>query len=330
MGNNEQLNTAWLTRLTNPHHDGTTQQIDDFVQSFVTDNARFLEKRTAVHQCRQKEDEVWMKAQRDPAVKRLDAADNRQDAYVSAARYIINAHAGLPDDEPTKAEAQVCEQVFKDYKFRTDNAKGAEADKIIQMAQNFQPHQAFLTQIGAWTFYQKAIEAAKLVREILGERALTVGSFVKNEMADARRSTDQAIADLYKTIMAMLELVPSAELTALVTQLKGIELYAKQYYISNGKPSGGGSGSVSQSGSGSNSGSGSGSGSEQGGGTGTITPSGDDNGGGSGSGSGGSGSGSGDAGSGDNGGGDDNGGTQLDEGGTPDSDGNGGFDNADQ
>ena len=91
MGNNEQLNTAWLTRLTNPHHDGTTQQIDDFVQSFVTDNARFLEKRTAVHQCRQKEDEVWMKAQRDPAVKRLDAADNRQDAYVSAARYIINA-----------------------------------------------------------------------------------------------------------------------------------------------------------------------------------------------------------------------------------------------
>ena len=58
MATNNQLNTAWLVQLTNPHHDGTTQQIDDQVQAFVTDNAVFNQKRTALHQARQTEDET--------------------------------------------------------------------------------------------------------------------------------------------------------------------------------------------------------------------------------------------------------------------------------
>ena len=207
MAESYQLNTAWLGELANAHHDGTTQQIDGFVQSFSTTNARFLEKAAAVANARQKEDVVWMKSQRDDAVAQLEAADKLQDSYVSAARYIITAHAGLPDSEPTKAEAVVCAQVFKDYNFRTNEAYGAESDKIIQMQQNLQVHQTFLTQIGAWAFYLKAVEQAQQVRSLLGERALTKGEFVKGEMKSARRATDVAIADLYKTILAMLDLI---------------------------------------------------------------------------------------------------------------------------
>ena len=217
MAESNQLNHAWLALLTNPNHDGTTQQIDDFVQAYVTDNQVFNQKRAVVHQARQKEDEVWLVSQRDPAVVRLEKADQKQDGYVSAARYINLAHAGLPDEEPTKAEAVECEQIFKDYKFRTDNAYGVEADKIIQMQQNFQPHQAFLTQIGAWTFFTKAVEQAYLVRQYLGERALTKGEFVKGEMKKARHATDLAIADLYVTIAAMMDLMPSEELTTSTT-----------------------------------------------------------------------------------------------------------------
>ena len=39
MATNNQLNYGWLADLPNPHHDGTTQQIDDHVQAFETDNA---------------------------------------------------------------------------------------------------------------------------------------------------------------------------------------------------------------------------------------------------------------------------------------------------
>ena len=246
MAESNQLNHAWLAFLANPHHDGTTQQIDDFLQAYATDNAVFNQKKSIVHQSRQKEDEVWLKSQRDPAVERLESADKKQDAYISAARHIITAHAGLPEEETTKTEARQCAQVFKDYSFRTDDAYGAESDKIIQMQQNMQPHQAFLTQIGAWTFFTKAVEQAQLVRQSLGERAITKGEFVKGEMKTARRTTDLAIADIYKTITALMELVPSSELTALYTQLKGIELYARQYYLKETSPgSGNGTGSGS-------------------------------------------------------------------------------------
>ena len=296
MATNNQLNTAWLAQLPNPHHDGTTQQIDDHVQAFETDNAVFNQKRAALHQARQTEDEVWLKSQRDAVVPLLDAADKTQDGYVSAARYILMAHGGLPDTEPTKQEAAVCLQVYKDFKFRTDDAYGAEADKIIQMQQNLQPHQAFLEQIGAWTFFTKAVAAASQVRQYLSQRAQTKGEFVKGEMKSARRQTDLAIADLYKTLMAMQELMPSDALNALITQLKGVELYAKQYYIASasGASTNVAGGTTSASGSGSSSG-----------GVGTITTggglsSGSDNGSGGGSSSG-SGSGSG-SGSSDNGG----------------------------
>ena len=248
MAETNQLNYGWLDDLSNPHHDGTTQQIDDFVQAFVSDNSIFNQKKAAVHQARLREDDVWFKSQRDPVVPRLEAADKQQDGYVACAHYIIMGHAGLPDDEPTKAEAKQCAQVFKDFKFRTTDAYGAESDKIIQMQQNLQAHEAFLTSIGAWTFFTKAVTAAQLVRQLLGERALTLGEFVKGEMKTARRQTDLAIADLYKIIEAMMALMPSAELTQLYNQLKGIELYARQYYISGGSSSSSQQGGGSQQG----------------------------------------------------------------------------------
>ena len=243
MKNNDSLNLSWLGRLTNPHHDGTTQQIDDFLQSFASDNQVFNQKKAAVHQCRQNEDEVWIKSQRDPAVKNLENADKKQDSYELAGRYILAAHAQLPDDEPTKTEADVCLQIIKDAKFRTNESYDAEADKIIQIHQNLQSHEAFLTQIGAWTFFTKSLAAAHQVRELLGERAMTKGEFVKGEMRKVRHATDLAIADIYQTIMAMLDLMPSAELTTLYTQLKGIELYARQYYLKEGSTGSGGGGS---------------------------------------------------------------------------------------
>ena len=242
MADNNQLNISWLGDLPNAHHDGTTQQIDDFAQAFVTDNQVFIQKRAAVHQARQTEDEVWLTSQRDDVVPLLEGADKKEDSYITAVRYITSAHAGLPDDEPTQAEAKACLQVFKDFNFSTHDAYGAESDKIIQMQQNLQPHQSFLTQIGAWTFLTKAVAAAQQVRQYLGQRALTMGEAVKGEMKTARKATDQAIADLYKTIEAMMDLMPSAELTALYTQLKGIELYARQYYLKDGSASGNGGG----------------------------------------------------------------------------------------
>lgn len=235
MADFEELSFSYLALLSNAHHDGITQQIDDAAQAFETDNAVCIRKAAALHQARVREDEVWQRSQVDPAVKQLQAADKRQDNYMSCFHYIVTAHATLPDDEPTKAQAQQTERVFKDFKFSINDSYGAESDKVLQMQQNLQPMQEYLAQIGAWQWYVKARQAATQVRTLLTERAKTKGEAVKGELKTARRQTDLAVADLYKTINAMMDLMPSGALTELYTQLKGFERYAKQYYLSKGK-----------------------------------------------------------------------------------------------
>lgn len=316
------LKVAWLRLLPNAHHDNTTQQIDDFATAFTSSLERYNEAVQALHTCRQKEDEVWLKVQRDPAAKELSDTDKRQDGYISCVRSIIVGHAALPVDEETQAEAKECQQVFKDYKFNTREAYGAAADKIIQMRQNLLPHQAFLTSIGAWTLYEKGYQLAVEVRRLLGERAMTKGEFIKGEMRAVRRQTDLAIANLYSVIEAMLELMPSNELNRLITQLKGIEIYAKQYYL-NYPPvnSNGATGADGSAEGGNNGASGSGTGNEGGNngapgdddnpdiGGGTDTPGNGSTGGGSGTGGSGNGDDTGGNGSDTPGNGDDNGGS---------------------
>ena len=179
MADFEELNFSYLGLLSNAHHDGTTQQIDDAAQGFETENATFIRKSMAVHQARLVEDEAWKKSQVDPVVKQLQAADKRQDNYISCFHSIVTGYATLPDAEAQKAQALTTKQVFKDFKFSINDGYGAEADKIIQMGQNLQPQQEFLTQIGAWQWFVKATQAAVEVRSLLGERAKTKGETVK-------------------------------------------------------------------------------------------------------------------------------------------------------
>ncbi len=95
---NPTLPTNWLAALSNANHDGTTQQIDDAVGNFETENQVFLQKAQAVHQARVQEDDVWQKSQVDPVVKQLEAADKQQDAYMTAF-----AFASCRSDEPRYA-----------------------------------------------------------------------------------------------------------------------------------------------------------------------------------------------------------------------------------
>jgi len=84
MADFEELSFSYLGLLSNAHHDGTTQQIDDCCGNFETENQVFLRKAQTLHQCRVKEDEAWKKSQVDPVVKQLQAADKRQDRSRSA------------------------------------------------------------------------------------------------------------------------------------------------------------------------------------------------------------------------------------------------------
>jgi len=99
MADFEELNFSYLGLLSNAHHDGTTQQIDDAAQGFETENATYIRKSMAVHQARLVEDEAWKKSQVDPVVKHLQAADKRQDNYISCFHSIVTGYATLPEGQ---------------------------------------------------------------------------------------------------------------------------------------------------------------------------------------------------------------------------------------
>ena len=53
------LRTSYLAQLTNANHDGVTQQIDDRLQGFETDNTMLQQAAAAVHTARQAEDAAY-------------------------------------------------------------------------------------------------------------------------------------------------------------------------------------------------------------------------------------------------------------------------------
>jgi hypothetical protein len=91
----------------------------------------FLRKAQTLHQCRVKEDEAWKKSQVDPVVKQLQAADKRQDNYMSCFHSIVNGYASLPEDEAQKAQAQSAKQVFKDFVFSINDSYGTRSSARI-------------------------------------------------------------------------------------------------------------------------------------------------------------------------------------------------------
>ena len=48
MADFEELNFSYLGLLSNAHHDGTTQQIDDAAQGFEKENATYIRKSMAL------------------------------------------------------------------------------------------------------------------------------------------------------------------------------------------------------------------------------------------------------------------------------------------
>ena len=230
------LTTNYLTRLSNANHDGVTQQIDDRFSEFETDNQLFIAARTAVHQARQAEDIAFKRfSGKDFASDDLKREDALEDKYMSTALGILNGLLYLPETEPMRRKAQQARQVLKDFNFSTSDGFEAEARKVINMSQQWAAAQDYtLQELGIEAWVGKAVVQAQKVLQLVTVRVDHESAKVKGELAAARRATDEAIRKAYDVLNALAVLSPSAELSALINVLFGIEERAKLYYISGG------------------------------------------------------------------------------------------------
>jgi len=85
------LTTNYLSRLSNANHDGVTQQIDDRLQGFETENQLLLQAMNGIHTARQGEDTAYRRfSGKDFASDDLKREDSIEDKYMSAVLGILN------------------------------------------------------------------------------------------------------------------------------------------------------------------------------------------------------------------------------------------------
>lgn len=146
-------------------------------------------------------------------------------------------------------KAELAKQVFKDFNFSTSAGYEAEARNVLNMAQQWAAATDYdLTELGIEAWVQKAVVQANKVLQLVTVHVDHESAKVKGELATARKGTDAAIRQAYEVLNALAVLQPSAELSALINVLFGIEDRAKLYYISGASTSGGGSSNPSQGG----------------------------------------------------------------------------------
>ena len=305
------LTTSYLAQMSIANHDGVSQQIYDRLLAFTTSNEMLINAIQEIGVRRQAEDAAYKRySGKDFASDDLKKEDGLEDNYMSCIRALLNALLNLPETEPIRRKAELAVQLFKDFNFRVSDGFEAEARKTLNMAQQWKSATAYTTvELGISEWVDKAEAQARKVLQLVTVRVDNESAKVKGELAEARKQTDAAIRKAYDVLNALCVLMPSAELSALVNVLFGIEERAKLYYISsgsgssgsnkpkpdptpdngsgsddNGSGSGSGSGSSEQGGSSSEQGSGSseqGGSTEQGGGSGDNGSGSGDNGGGS-------------------------------------------------
>lgn len=234
------LTTSYLARLSNANHDGVTQQIDDRLQAFESENTMLIQAAAGVHTARQVEDVAFKRfSGKDFASDDLKREDRLEDQYMSTIRAMLNALTLLPESEPLRRKAEVAVQVFKDFHFQINDGFEAEARKTVNMVQEWQTEGKYdLDALGIRPWMAKADQQARRVLQLVTVRVDNESAKVKGELAAARRATDEAIRKAYDVLNALLVLQPSTALTQLVQTLFGIEERAKLYYISSGKATG--------------------------------------------------------------------------------------------
>ena len=231
------LTTSYLTKLSNANHDGVTQQIDDRLQAFETENTMLIQAAAGVHTARQAEDTAYRRfSGKDFASDDLKAADRLEDQYMSTIKNVLGGLLYLPESEPMRRKAQQAAQLFKDFQFSTSDGFEAEARKVVNMVQQWTAATDYtLAELGIQEWVTKARQSAAQVLQLVSQRVENESAKVKGELADARKQTDAAIRQAYDIVNALNVIQPSDALTQLTTLLLGIEERAKLYYISSGK-----------------------------------------------------------------------------------------------
>lgn len=226
-----ELLSGYLGGLKNAEHYGVVTQLNNPIQALKTDNAVYRTATEALQAAFTAEDVAYKKTQKDWNVERLKVEDKKMDNYMVSIHTILNGYMALPDREPMKQTAKELLQLWKDFRFKTNESYSGETAKVINICQEVEKRKADAEAIGVWEYFEKARTEALNVQNLLSLRFDELASHVAGELREARTHTDAAVKQVFQVINSLQVLAPSAEIDTLVHKLKAIEEYVRRYYL---------------------------------------------------------------------------------------------------
>lgn len=204
----------------------------------------------------QREDTAYKLSLKRFASDDIKSVDTDRDKYAQFIKSVLTAYTYLPDSESGLIrQANELLQVFKDYKWRSDEAYLAETAKLDNMLQEWEKEQsAAVLQAMGLTSYVNALRTTNAqVKSLISGRQGEQAMVIRGELRAARTAVDETLQKMLRYIDALNITSPSDDLTDLILKLNETFRYMDAQ-IAAGKKKGSGSGSSgSSTGSGSSS-----------------------------------------------------------------------------
>lgn len=195
----------------------------------------------------QREDTAYKQSQKNFKSDQIRVLDDERDEYAECIRRVAEAWAKLPN-ATWSDPAKLIVQVYKDYQFRTTEARIAESAKLLNMFQVFddEAHTAALETMGLTPLVAALRGLNTQLRELMSDRSTEQAEYLVGELRAARLEVDEAYAKLIAYLNALLLISPTEELTQLEKVLNAdIKLLEAQ--LAAGKKKGSGKSDTSDS-----------------------------------------------------------------------------------
>ena len=212
------IKTMSLNRLPNAFHFETVMKTLERVgaTNVPQQNAAFRPLYEDLMTKFQREDTAYKQSQKNFKSDQIKKLDDDRDKYADCIRRVAEEWAKLPDERWSEP-AKLVVQVFKDYQFRSTEARIAETAKLLNMFQIFddETHTRALETLGLQPLMGALRSLNNDLRNLMSDRSTEQAEYIVGELRAARLEVDEAYAKLIAYLNALLLISPTEELTQL-------------------------------------------------------------------------------------------------------------------
>ena len=186
------------------------QSFDARIAAVETSLQRFISMRTELHRLFLAFDEAYKQSLKNLSTKTIGDLDKIRDNLAYVMEKVANLWASKLEDDALNIHGRRVGQVFKDFKFRTNEALVAENAKIRNMEQIFAgaDYQADLAAMGLTELNRLMAETTAQIEQMMTRRNEEQSTIIVGELKSTREALDAQYRAFITYLNAVQEIQP--------------------------------------------------------------------------------------------------------------------------